>query len=156
MSADIHEGAEAPDFTLAGTGGDEVTLTSLRGRKVVVYFYPKDDTPGCTKEAIGFTELAPQFREAGTEVIGISPDPVEKHEMFLTKHGLAVRLLSDPETSVLQRYGVWGEKSMYGRTYMGVERTTMLIGADGRIARIWRKVKVPGHAEEVLEAARAL
>lgn len=156
MSQPVREGAEAPDFSLGGTDGRNVTLSDYRGRKVVVYFYPKDDTSGCTREALGFEALLEDFRGADTEIIGISPDPLRSHEKFAAKHGLTLTLASDPEREVLQRYGVWVEKSMYGRKYMGVERTTLLIDREGRIARVWPKVKVAGHPEEVLEAARAL
>ncbi|RMF07339.1 MAG: peroxiredoxin, partial [Alphaproteobacteria bacterium] len=125
-----------------------------RGRTVVLYFYPKDDTSGCTKEAIAFTQLADEFEKSGAIVIGVSPDSVSRHDKFKAKHALDVMLGSDPDKEVAQAYGVWVEKSMYGRKYMGVERATFLIAPDGTIARIWRKVKVPGHAEEVLAAVR--
>lgn len=145
----------APDFTLAGDRG-AVSLAAFRGRPVVVYFYPKDDTSGCTKEAIAFTELLPEFAKHGAAVIGISPDGVKAHEKFRAKHDLGVDLASDPEKTTLEAFGVWVEKSMYGRKYMGVERATFLVGRDGRIAAIWRKVKVPGHAEAVSKAVDAL
>ncbi len=148
-------GDPAPDFTLASDRG-EVSLAAFRGRPVVVYFYPKDDTSGCTKEAIAFTELLPAFEKRGAAVIGISPDGVKAHEKFRAKHGLGVDLASDPDKTVLEAFGVWVEKSMYGRKYMGVERATFLVGRDGRIAALWRKVKVPGHAEAVLAAVDAL
>ena len=154
--ADLAAGDMAPDFTLQTNGGGEVSLSALRGAPVVVYFYPKDDTSGCTTEARDFTALAEEFEKAGTKVIGVSPDSVKSHDKFAAKHGLNVLLASDEEKSMLSAYGVWKEKSMYGRTYMGVERTTFLIDADGRIAAIWRKVKVAGHAEAVLNSARAL
>lgn len=156
MSELPSEGAVAPDFTLAGPDGRMINLSGHRGRNVVLYFYPKDDTSGCTKQAVAFSELADAFDEAGTDIIGVSPDPVASHEKFAAKHGLSVTLASDPEHETLERYGVWVEKNMYGRKYMGVERTTLLMDREGRIARVWRKVKVPGHAAEVLEAARAL
>ncbi|MCB1508043.1 MAG: peroxiredoxin [Hyphomicrobiaceae bacterium] len=149
-------GDTAPDFTLPTDGGGSLTLSSLRGKPVVVYFYPKDDTSGCTREALDFTALAGSFQQAGVAVIGISPDSVKKHDKFKAKHELDVILAADEEKTVVEAYGVWVEKSMYGRKYMGVERSTFLIAADGTIARAWRNVKVPGHAEEVLEAARAL
>lgn len=149
-------GDKAPDFTLETDGGGAVALSDLRGRPVVVYFYPKDDTSGCTKEAIAFSELADAFAALGVAVVGVSPDPVASHDRFKAKHGLRVTLAADKEKSVAEAYGVWVEKSMYGRKYMGVERSTFLIGPDGRIANAWRKVKVPGHASAVLEAARAL
>jgi peroxiredoxin Q/BCP len=144
----------APDFTLPSAEGD-VTLSSLN-RPVVLYFYPRDDTPGCTKEAIAFTGLMPEFEAAGVAVYGISKDPVAKHEKFAAKHDLGVPLLSDAEGDVCERYGVWVEKNMYGKTSMGIERATFLIDAAGTVREVWRKVKVPGHAEAVLEAARAL
>lgn len=147
---------DAPDFTLPRDGGGTVALSDLKGRKVVLYFYPKDDTPGCTVEAIDFTRLAPEFEAAGTTVIGLSKDSVKAHDKFCKKHGLGIILASDETGDACERYGVWVEKSMYGRTYMGIERATFLIGADGRVARIWPKVKVDGHAAEVLAAARAL
>lgn len=150
------EGDIAPDFTLPRDGGSEIALSEFRGRKVVLYFYPKDDTSGCTSEAIAFTGLAEAFEAADAVVIGMSPDPVKKHDKFRDKHELSVVLASDEEKTTLEAYGVWKEKSMYGRKYMGVERSTFLIDADGRIARAWRKVKVPGHAEEVLKAAQAI
>lgn len=152
----LNEGDFAPDFALAADNGQKVKLSKLKGRTVVLYFYPKDDTSGCTLEAQAFTALAPEFASAGAQVYGISPDTVESHCKFRNKYGLAVDLLADPERTVAEAYGVWVEKSMYGRRYMGVERTTFLIGPDGRVAAAWRKVKVPGHAEDVLAAVRAL
>jgi thioredoxin-dependent peroxiredoxin len=152
----LSEGMNAPEFSLPRDGGGVVSLGDFKGRKVVLYFYPKDDTSGCTAEAIAFTSLADAFDQAGAVVIGMSPDPVKKHDKFVAKHELGVILASDEEKTTLQRYGVWLEKSMYGRKYMGVERTTLLIDDEGRIARIWNKVKVPGHAEEVLEAVKAI
>ncbi len=146
----------APDFTLPRDGGDDVTLSELRPAPVVLFFYPKDDTSGCTKEAIAFTGLNADFEAAGAKVFGVSKDTVAKHDKFRDKHSLGIPLLSDAEADVCERYGVWKEKSMYGKKYMGIERTTVLIGGDGKILRIWPKVKVPGHAEEVLEAVRAL
>ena len=146
----------APDFTLPRDGGGTVTLSALRPGKVVLYFYPKDDTPGCTTEALDFTARAAAFAEAGTTVIGVSKDSVAKHEKFCKKHGLGIALVSDENGTTCEDYGVWVEKSMYGKTYMGIERTTFLIDGTGRIAQVWRKVSVKGHADEVLEAARAL
>jgi thioredoxin-dependent peroxiredoxin len=146
----------APDFTLPGTDGREISLAGLRGRKTVLYFYPKDDTSGCTLEAQDFQRLKGAFAKAETEVIGVSPDSLKSHDKFRHKYGLDFALASDEGKDMLQAYGVWAEKSMYGRKYMGVERTTVLIDRDGKIARIWPKVKVPGHAEEVLAAAQAL
>jgi len=146
----------APDFTLPSTSGGDVTLSALKGAPVVIYFYPRDDTPGCTKEAIGFSEHLDAFRAAGAQVFGISRDTMAKHDKFATKHDLTVPLLSDAEGAVTEAYGVWVEKNMYGKKSMGIERATFLIDANGTLARIWRKVKVPGHVEEVLEAVRAL
>lgn len=152
----LNIGDNAPAFTLPRDGGEQVSLADYAGQAVVLYFYPRDDTPGCTKEAIGFTEMADEFTAANTVVIGASKDSVKKHDKFREKHGLGVVLVSDEESDLCETYGVWVEKSMYGKTYMGIERATFLIGPDGKIAQIWRKVKVPGHVEAVLEAARAL
>lgn len=152
----LEVGDKAPDFCLPDDQGNMISLAQLAGKPVVVYFYPKDDTSGCTKEAIAFSALKPDFDKLGVRVIGISPDSPEKHGKFRSKHGLTVDLAADVERKVLEAYGVWVEKSLYGRKYMGVERTTVLIDASGHIARIWNKVKVAGHAEAVLEAARAL
>ncbi|WP_105431736.1 thioredoxin-dependent thiol peroxidase [Neorhizobium sp. T6_25] len=154
--ANLTIGDIAPDFELPRDGGGIVSLKAFSGKPVVLYFYPKDDTEACTKEAISFTGLLADFEKAGAPVIGVSPDSVKKHDKFAKKHALSVILAADEDTSLANLYGVWKEKSMYGRTYMGVERTTFLIGADGRIARIWPKVKVKGHAEEVLESLKAL
>ncbi|MAM23909.1 MAG: thioredoxin-dependent thiol peroxidase [Rhodobacteraceae bacterium] len=147
---------KAPDFTLPATGGQDVTLSDLRGAPVVVYFYPRDDTPGCTKEAIGFSERQEDFRAAGAQVLGISRDSIDKHDKFTAKHGLTITLLSDSDGTVCEDYGVWVEKNMYGKKSMGIERATFLIDATGRIARVWRRVKVPGHVDEVLQAVQAL
>ena len=152
----LAEGDAAPAFALAADGGGKVGSTELKGRPHVLFFYPKDDTSGCTKEAIAFTERLADFGRLGVAVIGISPDSVASHEKFKAKHGLGVALGADVDKAACEAYGVWAEKSMYGRKYMGVERSTFLVRADGRIARVWRKVKVPGHVDEVLEAARAL
>lgn len=149
-------GEPAPDFELPADGGQTVRLSSHRGSIVVVYFYPKDDTEGCTLEARDFTAMKADFDKVGAVIIGISPDTVRKHDNFKKKHDLDVTLASDVGTDVLQSYGVWAEKSMYGRKYMGVVRSTVLIDRDGKVARTWSNVKVPGHAAEVLEAARAL
>jgi peroxiredoxin Q/BCP len=149
-------GEKAPPFTLPATGGRKISLAELKGRKVVVYFYPKDDTSGCTREAQDFQALRDAFEAADTEVIGVSADSVESHDKFRAKYGLDLTLASDEDKSMLETYGVWVDKSMYGRTYKGVERTTVLIDRDGVVARIWLQVKVPGHAEEVLAAAKAL
>ncbi|PLX39248.1 MAG: thioredoxin-dependent thiol peroxidase [Hyphomicrobiales bacterium] len=152
----LSEGAAAPDFTLPTDGDGSVTLSELRGNPVVVYFYPKDDTSGCTTEAIDFSALMPAFAEAGATIIGISPDSPKKHDKFKAKHDLKVLLGADEDKSIIEAYGVWVEKSMYGRKYMGVERSTFLVGADGTVAKVWRKVKVKGHAEAVLEAVKTL
>jgi len=149
-------GSTPPDFTLPRDGGGTITLSGLRGNPVVLYFYPKDDTSGCTQEAIEFSGLRPQFEKLGAKVIGMSPDPVKKHDKFKTKHDLKVDLVADEDKAIIEAYGLWVEKSMYGRKYMGVERTTYLIDSAGKIAKIWNKVKVPGHAAEVLEATKAL
>jgi peroxiredoxin Q/BCP len=152
----IEAGQAAPEFTLPRDGGGEVRLADLRGRKVVLYFYPKDDTSGCTTEALGFTARRADFEAAGTVVLGISKDSVKSHDRFRDKHALGVILLSDEIGEVVGRYGAWVEKSMYGRRYLGIDRSTFLIDPDGRVAHVWRQVKVPGHVEEVLAAAQAL
>ncbi|MWB79575.1 thioredoxin-dependent thiol peroxidase [Pseudooceanicola sp. 216_PA32_1] len=149
-------GDMAPDFTLPSDGGGTVALSELRGKPVVLYFYPRDDTPGCTTEGKDFTGAADDFAAAGARVLGVSKDSVASHDKFRDKHGLSVTLLSDEDSDVCERYGVWGEKKMYGKTFMGIERATFLIAPDGTIARTWRKVKVPGHVDEVLEAVKAL
>ncbi|GAA6189439.1 peroxiredoxin [Litorivita sp. NS0012-18] len=146
----------APDFTLPQDGGADVTLSALRPAPVVLFFYPRDDTSGCTKEAIGFSQSLAAFEALGVKVYGISKDTVEKHAKFRAKHGLSVALLSDAEGAVCEAYGVWKEKQMYGKTFMGIERSTVLIAADGTVAAYWPKVKVDGHVEAVLEAAKAL
>ena len=149
-------GDKAPDFTLPTDGGGEFSLSAQKGKPVVVYFYPKDDTSGCTKEAIAFTESLAEFEAAGAKIIGISPDTAAKHDKFKAKYDLGVILGADEEKAVLEAYGVWVEKSMYGRKYMGVERSTFLVDGAGKIAQAWRKVKVPGHAEKVLAAVKEL
>ncbi|KIN66326.1 Redoxin [Sulfitobacter noctilucicola] len=146
----------APDFTLPVTGGGEITLSALKGTPVVLFFYPRDDTPGCTKESIGFSASLADFENAGAKVFGISRDTMAKHDKFTAKHDLTVPLLSDEEGKVTEDYGVWVEKNMYGKKSMGIERATYLIDAEGKISKIWRKVKVPGHVEDVLEAVRGL
>lgn len=155
-SAALKEGDAAPAFDLPGAGGGRVSLADFKGGKLVLYFYPKDDTSGCTKEAIEFNGLRERFAAAGTKILGMSPDSAKSHDKFRTKYELSLPLASDEGKETLSAYGVWVEKSMYGRKYMGVERSTFLIDAKGKIARIWRKVKVSGHAEEVLAAAEAL
>ncbi|MCF8486737.1 MAG: peroxiredoxin [Rhodobacteraceae bacterium] len=149
-------GTPAPDFTLPRDGGASVTLSALRPGKVVLYFYPKDDTPGCTLEAQDFSARLAEFAAAGTTVIGISKDSAAKHDKFCKKYGLSIILASDEEGQTCEDYGVWVEKSMYGKTYQGIERTTLLIAGDGTVAQVWNKVSVKGHADEVLAAARAL
>ena len=149
-------GQTAPDFTLPRDGGGQITLSALRPKTVVLYFYPKDDTSGCTAEARDFTAMAADFEAAGAVVVGVSKDSAASHDRFLKKHGLGVILASDEGSDVCERYGVWAEKSMYGKKYMGIERTTFLIDGAGTVRRVWRKVKVPGHAEEVLAAVKAL
>ena len=150
----VEVGQPAPNVSLPRDGEGTVSLADLSGKSVVLFFYPRADTSGCTKEAVAFTGLKSEFDAANTVVIGVSKDPVKKLDKFRDKHGLDVILLSDEEGDVCERYGVWVEKSMYGKTYMGIERSTFLIGADGAVQEIWRKVKVPGHAEAVLEAAQ--
>ncbi len=149
-------GDPAPEFTLPRDGGGDLALTSLRPQSVVLYFYPKDDTPGCTKEAIAFTEALADFKAAGAVIVGISKDPVKKHDKFVQKHDLKVALVSDEDNDTCERYGTWVEKKMYGKIYMGIERATFLIDGQGKIAQIWRKVKVPGHSDAVFEAVKAL
>jgi peroxiredoxin Q/BCP len=152
----VENGMTAPDFALPDPEGETVRLSALRGYPVIVYFYPKDDTPGCTTEAKDFTCLAAEFAKAGVQLLGISPDSPASHRKFQQKHDLNVRLLADEARAAAGAYGVWVEKSMYGRKYMGVERATFLIDKAGKVVRTWRRVKVPGHADEVLAAARAL
>lgn len=154
--AELSKGSQAPDFQLPGDGGSSLSLSGLAGRPVVLFFYPKDDTSGCTAEAVDFTRLKPEFDKVGVALIGVSPDSPKSHDKFKAKHELSVALASDETKATLEAYGVWVEKSMYGRKYMGVERSTFLITGDGTIAEVWRKVKVPGHAEAVLESARNL
>ena len=152
----LNEGDPVPDVELVNLEGKTVRTTDFRGQKIVFYFYPKDDTSGCTAEAQAFTALADEFEKAGTWVLGISKDDAKKHAKFIEKYDLKVSLATDPDGSVCEAFGTWIEKSMYGRKYMGIDRATFLVDRDGRIHRIWRKVKVPGHAEEVLAAAREL
>ncbi len=149
-------GDTAPDFDLPTDGGTNAALSALKGRKVVLYFYPKDDTPGCTTEAIAFTGLGAEFAAADTVVIGVSKDSVAAHAKFRKKHDLGIDLAADPDGAVVEAYGAWVEKSMYGKKYMGIDRSTFLIDRDGKLAVVWRKVKVPGHAAAVLAAAQAL
>jgi peroxiredoxin Q/BCP len=156
MPAELAVGSKAPAFKLPRDGGGSVSLADFKGRKLAIYFYPKADTPGCTREAIDFSRLRADLQKAGTDILGVSADPVAAQDKFREKHDLKVTLASDETHKMLEAYGVWGKKSLYGRTFMGITRTTFLIGPDGRIARIWPKVKVDGHAAEVLAAAKAL
>lgn len=154
MAIELTVGTMAPAFTLPCDGGGKVSLAEFRGRKLVLFFYPKASTPGCTREAQAFTALADDFAAAGAAIVGVSADPVKAQEKFKTKFDLSVPLASDERHTMLEAYGVWGKKSMYGRTFEGIVRTTVLIDAKGRILRVWRNVKVPGHAEEVLAAVK--
>jgi peroxiredoxin Q/BCP len=156
MSRELGPGAKAPAFTLPHDGGETISLADFAGRKLVLYFYPRADTPGCTKEAIDFSRLKSAFGKAGADVLGVSADPVPAQDKFKTKHKLSIALASDEDHRMLEAYGVWQEKSMYGRKFMGVARATFLIGPDQRIAKVWPKVSVTGHAEDVLAAAKAL
>ncbi len=156
MPSELRTGAKAPAFTLPRDGGGTISLADFAGRKLVLYFYPRADTAGCTKEAIDFSRLKPAFAKAGAEVLGVSADPVQAQDKFKVKHALAIALASDETHRMLEAYGVWQEKSMYGRKFMGVVRATFLIGPDQRVAQIWPKVSVTGHAEEVLAAAKTL
>ena len=154
-SGGLAEGARAPDFRLRRDGGNAISLADFAGEKLVVYFYPRADTPGCTRESMDFSRLAKDFAAAHTKVIGVSADPVQAQDAFRDKYELSIPLVSDEARSMIRAYGAWGEKSMYGKTFEGIIRTTVLVGADGRVQRVWRHVKVDGHAEQVLEAARA-
>ena len=156
MSTTIDAGNPAPGFTAPTNDGGSLCLEDLRGKAVVLYFYPRDDTPGCTREAQEFTEALPEFAAAGAEIVGVSKDTAAKHNKFRTKYGLPFTLVSDAESDICERYGVWVEKKNYGKTYMGIERATFLIDADGTVAKVWRKVKVAGHVDKVLEAAKVL
>lgn len=153
---ELEIGNVAPDFDLPRDGGGRVRLADFAGKPLVIFFYPKDNTTACTAESVAFTALTADFKRAGAAILGISPDSVKSHDKFVKKYELGIPLAADEEKAAAEAYGVWREKSMYGRTYMGVVRSTFLIGADGRIARIWDKVKVAGHAEEVLAAVRGL
>jgi peroxiredoxin Q/BCP len=152
----VSEGQSAPDVQLVTDDGEKTTLKSLKGRIVVLYFYPKDDTPGCTTEAKDFSCMIGDFKKSGAEVIGISPDSTDSHKKFRKKHDLEVKLASDSDKSIAEAFGSWVEKSMYGKTYMGVDRSTFLVDKAGKVARVWRKVKVAGHAEDVLAAVKAM
>ena len=156
MPAKLDPGSKAPAFSLPRDGGGTVSLADFKGQNLILYFYPRADTPGCTIESKAFSDLSAAFRKAGAAVLGVSADPVKAQDAFKAKHDLAIPLASDETHQMLLAYGVWGEKSMYGRKFMGITRTTFLIGQDGHIARVWPKVKVAGHAEEVLAAAKEL
>lgn len=156
MGEPVAVGDAAPAFDLEGDGGERVRLADFAGKPVVLYFYPRDDTPGCTKQAIGFTEKAEAFAAAGAVVIGVSKDDRASHEKFKAKHDLTIKLASDPEGETIQAYGSWVEKNMYGKKYMGIDRSTFLIGADGALKEVWRKVRIPGHVDKVLKAVEAL
>ena len=155
MPGSLKVGSKAPNFSCAADGDRQISLADYTGKKLVIYFYPKDETPGCTTEAIEFTAQAGAFAATNTEIVGVSADSVEKHEKFKAKHNLGVTLLSDPDQKMLQAYGVWVEKNMYGKKYMGIERATFLVGEDGKILYIWRKVRVKGHVDAVLETVGA-
>lgn len=156
LADDLEPGAKAPAFTLPRDGGSKVSLKDFKGRNLVLYFYPKANTPGCTKESIAFSKLRSAFAKAGTDILGVSADPVAAQDKFRDKHKLTIPLASDETKDMLTAYGAFGEKSLYGRKFMGVIRKTYLIDGNGRVVKVWPKVKVDGHAEEVLEAARAL
>ncbi len=151
---DLSIGDSAPAFSLPADGGGDVSLNDFAGQYCVLYFYPKDDTPGCTKEAIGFTEAKAEFQALGAAIVGVSKDTPAKHDKFIAKHDLQIRLASDEEGGMIEAYGVWVEKNMYGRKYMGIERATYLIGTDGKILNVWRKVRVKGHVEAVLDVLK--
>jgi len=152
----VNEGDKAPAFSMPTDGGGTINLKDLKGKNVVLYFYPKDSTPGCTKEACGFRDLMPDFSKVDAEIIGVSKDSIKRHDNFKAKHQLPFVLASDENDDVCERYGVWVEKSMYGKKFMGIERATFLIDGKGKVRKVWRKVKVPGHVEDVLEAVKAL
>jgi peroxiredoxin Q/BCP len=156
MTEPLTPGSKAPSFSLAQDGGGEISLSDFAGQNLVLYFYPKADTPGCTREAQAFSKLRAAFQRAGTAILGVSADPVKAQDKFKAKYGLSIPLASDETHKMLNAYGVWGEKSMYGRKYLGVMRVTYLIDKKGKVARVWPKVSVDGHAEEVLEAAKSL
>ncbi|MGB7206996.1 MAG: peroxiredoxin [Anderseniella sp.] len=156
MTKQLAAGDQMPSFNIDATGSGSISSQSLAGKKAVIFFYPKDDTPGCTKESIAFSKFKGAFEAIDTVIVGISADTIDKHDKFIAKHNLTITLGSDPELDTLKAFGVWVEKSMYGRSYFGIERSTFLVGKDGKIAQVWRKVKVPGHAEAVLEAASNL
>jgi len=152
----VNEGDKAPEFTMPTDGGGSVSLKDMKGKAVVLYFYPKDSTPGCTKEACGFRDLMPDFSKVDAEIIGVSRDSVKRHDNFKAKYELPFLLASDEDGKVCESYGVWVEKSMYGKKFMGIERATFLMDGVGKVQKVWRKVKVAGHVEDVLEAVKAL
>jgi peroxiredoxin Q/BCP len=152
----IAENEDAPDFELPASGGRIVSLAGMRGKPFILYFYPRADTPGCTKEAQAFQEALPELADIGVDVVGVSKDGMRPIEKFAEKYGLTFPLASDPDGKVVEAYGAWVEKSMYGKSYMGIDRSTVLVDGDGKVAKVWRKVKVPGHAAEVMKAAQAL
>jgi peroxiredoxin Q/BCP len=154
--SDLKIGDKAPNFSVEGDGGTSISLSDFKGQNVVLYFYPKDDTPGCTKEAIGFSELKPEFDAASCAIIGVSKDTAAKHDKFIAKHSLKIRLGADTEGEIVEAYGVWVEKNMYGKKYMGIERATYLIDTNQEIVQIWRKVRVKDHVEAVLDAVKTL
>jgi thioredoxin-dependent peroxiredoxin len=156
MGIELKVGQKAPAFSLPRDGGGSVSLAQFKGRKLVIYFYPRADTPGCTRESIDFSQLRAEFDQAGTDILGVSADPVKAQDAFKKKHALTIGLVSDETHQMLEGYGAWGKKSMYGKNFTGIIRSTFLLGPDGRIAQIWPKVKVEGHAAEVLKAAQAL
>lgn len=156
MTSTLQPGDAAPDFSLPTNGGNTASLSDFQGKNLVVYFYPKDSTPGCTREAVEFTEKLADFDTANTVIVGVSKDSVRRHDNFIEKNNLGVTLISDEDGAMCEAYGVWVEKKNYGRTYMGIERSTFLIDSDGKIREIWRKVRVAGHVEKVLEAANSL
>ncbi len=156
MTGSLQVGDQVPDFSMPTGGGGSVQASDYQGKNLVIFFYPKDDTPGCTKESIAFNQSKAAFQACNTEILGISIDPPKSHDKFAAKHDLDLTLGSDEQKAVVAAFGVWVEKNMYGRKYMGTERATFLIDSEGKIAQIWRKVKVPGHVDQVLEAAKAL
>ena len=156
MTSTLQPGDDAPDFSLPTNGGNNASLSDFKGKNLVVYFYPKDSTPGCTREAVEFTEKLSEFETANTVIVGVSKDSVRRHDNFIEKNNLGVTLISDEDGAMCEAYGIWVEKKNYGRTYMGIERSTFLVDGSGKIREIWRKVRVAGHVEKVLDAAKNL